>query len=91
MEVPMLDKEEHSIASKLYAKGFRILSKNKSLSTLYRLQLKIKCHSSSISLGQDLQNLSSRGRLIKRPVSTASGRIPNLNCAITDPSWLLKL
>ena len=29
MDVPMLDKEEHAIASKLYAKGFRVLTKDR--------------------------------------------------------------
>ena len=29
MEVPMLNKEEHSIASKLYAKGFKVMKKDR--------------------------------------------------------------
>jgi hypothetical protein len=29
MDVPMLDKEEHAIASKLYAKGFRVLTNDR--------------------------------------------------------------
>lgn len=31
MEVPMLDKEEHAIASKLYGKGFKILNKDRQI------------------------------------------------------------
>ncbi len=29
MDVPMLDKKEHAIASKLYAKGFKVLKKDR--------------------------------------------------------------
>ena len=29
MDVPMLDKEEHAIASKLYSKGFKVLKKDR--------------------------------------------------------------
>ena len=52
---------------------------------LYKVQLQIKCCSSSMAPGLNKMHfLSEMYVLVKRPVSIADGKTPHLSCAIKD-------